>query len=164
LNDVVLLWSLRCVNLNAFWSRKLNTVAHSLRKVNRILQVGVELRVDNPPLSLAKLWPVKDKINATGAAVILRYSVDPYKMEETVQFEIVRKMKLDMVNMAHAVAGSGDKPTIGGSEGRKCMVTGDCVFHDWFDHFMRGIHSHMGDNVQQDLGLTVDIMVKHGAV
>jgi hypothetical protein len=34
------------------------------------------------------------------------------------------------------------------------------VFHDWFDRFMWGMHNRMGDNVQQDLGLTADIMVK----
>jgi hypothetical protein len=103
---------------------------------------------------------VKDKTNAGGAAVILRHSLDPGRTEDTIQFETVRKMKSAMVNMAHAAAGFDGKPAVGGSEGKKYIITGDCVFHDWFDRFMRGMHNRMGDNVQQDLGLTADIMVK----
>jgi hypothetical protein len=103
---------------------------------------------------------VKDKNNAGGAAVILCRSLDPGKTEDTVQFETVRKMKSAMVNMAHAAAVFDGKPVVGGSEGKKYIITGDCVFHDWFDRFMWGMHNRMGDNVQQDLGLTADIMVK----
>jgi hypothetical protein len=72
----------------------------------------------------------------------------------------VRKMNSAMVNMAHAAAGFDGKPAVGGSEGKKCIITGECVFHDWLDLFMRGMHNRMGDNVQQGLGLTADIMVK----
>jgi hypothetical protein len=69
-------------------------------------------------------------------------------------------MKSAMVNMAHAAAGFDSKPDFGGSEGKKSIITGDCVFHDWFERFMRRMHNRMGDNVQQDLGLTADIMIK----
>jgi hypothetical protein len=72
----------------------------------------------------------------------------------------VRKMKSAMVNMAHEAAGFDGKPAVRGSEGKKYIVTRDYVFHDWFERFMRGMHNRMGDNVQQDLGLTADIMVK----
>jgi hypothetical protein len=143
-----------------FWSREPNTVSQNLGKVNRSLQLGFELGMDNPPLSLAEPWPVKNNTNAGGAAVILRHSLDPGGTEEMIQFETVRKMKLAMVNVAHAVAGFDGKPAIGGSEGKKYIIIGDCVFHDWFDRFMRGMHNRMGDNVQQDLGLMADIMVK----
>jgi hypothetical protein len=111
-------------------------------------------------MPLAEPWPVKDNTNAGGAAVILRHSLDPGRTEDTIQFEKVRKMKSAMVNMAHAAAGFDGKSAVGGSEGKKYIITGDCVFHYWFDHFMRGMHNHMGNNVQQDLGLTADIMVK----
>jgi hypothetical protein len=131
-----------------------------LCKVNRILQLVFELGMDNPPLPLAEPWPAKDKTNAGGTAVIMRHSLDPGRMEDTIQFETVRKMKSSMVNMAHAAAGCYGKPAVGGSEGKKYIITGDWVFHDWFDRFMRGMHNHMGDNVQQDLCLTADIMVK----
>jgi hypothetical protein len=103
---------------------------------------------------------VKDKTNAGGAAVILRHSLDPGRTKDTIQFEMVRKMKSAMVGMAHAAAGCDGKPAVGGREGKKYIITGDCMFHDWFDRFMRGMHNRMGDNVQQDLGLTSDIMVK----
>jgi hypothetical protein len=132
-------------------------VSQNLGKVNRILQLGFELGMDNPPLPLAEPWPVKDKTNAEGVAVILRHSLDPGRTEDTIQFETVRKMKSAMVNMAHAAARFDDKPNVGGSEGKKYIITGDCV---WFDRFMRGMHNGMGDNVQKYLGLTADIMVK----
>jgi hypothetical protein len=66
LNGVVLLRSLLSANINAFWSREPKTVAHSLSKVNHILQLGFELGMDNTPLPVAKPWPVNDNINATG--------------------------------------------------------------------------------------------------
>jgi hypothetical protein len=69
-------------------------------------------------------------------------------------------MKSAMVNMAHAAAGFDGKPTVGESEGQKYIIIGDCVFHDRFDRFTQGMHNRMGDNVQRDLGLTADIMVK----
>jgi hypothetical protein len=103
---------------------------------------------------------VKDTTNARGVAVILRHSLDPGRTEYTVQFETVRKMKSAMVNLDHTAAGFDSKPTVGGSEGKKYTITGDCVFHDWFNRCMRGMHNHMGDNVQQDLGLTAYNMVK----
>jgi hypothetical protein len=83
------------------------------------LQLGFELRIDNPPLPLAEPWPVKDKTNARGAAVILRHSFDPGRTEDTVQFKTVRKMKLAMVNMAHAAAGFEGNLAVEGSEGNK---------------------------------------------
>jgi hypothetical protein len=104
LSDVVLLRSLRRANLDAFGSPEPNTVSQNLGKVNRILQLGFELGMDNPPLPIAEPWPVKDKTNAGGAASILCHSLDPGRMEDTVQFETVRKMKSVMVNMAHAAA------------------------------------------------------------
>jgi hypothetical protein len=103
---------------------------------------------------------VKDTTNAGGEAVIMCHSLDPGRTEDTVQFETMRKMKSAMVNLAHTVAGSHSKPAVGGREGKKYTITGDCVFHDWFNRFTRGMHNHMGDKVQQDLGLTADIMVK----
>jgi hypothetical protein len=135
-------------------------VSQNVGKVYRILQLVFELGMENPPLPLAEHLPVKDKINAGGAAVILRHSLDPGRTEDTVQFETVRKMKSEMVNMDHAASGVDIKPTVGGSECKKYIIMGDCIFHDWFDQFMRGMHNRMGDNVQQDLGLTADIMVK----
>jgi hypothetical protein len=81
-------------------------------------------------------------------------------MEDKVQFETVRKMKSDMVNMAHTSAVFYGNPAVGGSEVKKHTIKGDCMLYDWFDIFMPGMHNHMGDNVQQDLGLTAEIMVK----
>jgi hypothetical protein len=135
-------------------------VSQNLGKVNRILQLGFELGMDNPPLPLAEPWPVKDRTNVVGVVVILCYSLGPAKREDTVQFETVRNMKSAMVNMYHASAGFDGKPAVGGSEGKKYIISGDCVFHHWFNRFMRGMHNRIGDNVQQDLGLTADLMVK----
>jgi hypothetical protein len=39
-------------------------VSHNLGKVNRILQLGFEIGMYNPPLPLAEPWPVKDNTNA----------------------------------------------------------------------------------------------------
>jgi hypothetical protein len=45
-------------------------------------------------------------------------------------------MKSAMVNMAHVSAGFDGKPAVRGREGKKYTIMGDCVFHDWVDHFM----------------------------
>jgi hypothetical protein len=50
------------------------------------MQLIFELGMDTPPLPLSKPWPVKDKMHAAGAAVSLRYFLDPGKTEGTVQF------------------------------------------------------------------------------
>jgi hypothetical protein len=99
-------------------------VAASLSKVNIILQLIFELGMDIPPLSLAEPWPVRDKTNTAGSTVIIRYSLDPGKTEDAVQFETVRKMKSYMVVMAHALTGFYGKPAVGGSEGKKYTIMG----------------------------------------
>jgi hypothetical protein len=119
ISDVILLCALCRTNMGAFWSREPNTVSHSLSKVNRILQLNFELGMDNPPSSLAKPCPVEDTMNAGGVAVILWYSFDPGKTEETVQFETVRKMESVMLNIAQVEASFDGKPSVGGSEGKK---------------------------------------------
>jgi hypothetical protein len=88
---------LRRTHLDDFWSREPNTVSQNLGKVNTILQLGFELGMDNPPLPLAEPWPMKDKTNVGGAAVVLSHSLDPGRTEDTKQFEAVRKMKSAMV-------------------------------------------------------------------
>jgi hypothetical protein len=55
LSGVVLLRALRRANLDAFWSREPNTVSQNLGTVNRILQLGFELGMDNPPCRLQNL-------------------------------------------------------------------------------------------------------------
>jgi hypothetical protein len=58
-------------------------VSHNLGKVNRILQLGFELGMDNSPLPIAEPWPMKDKTNAGGIAVILCHSLDTGRTEDT---------------------------------------------------------------------------------
>jgi hypothetical protein len=55
LSDVVLLKSLRRVNLDTFWIREPNIVSQNLGKVNHILQLGFELGMDNPLCRLRNL-------------------------------------------------------------------------------------------------------------
>jgi hypothetical protein len=55
LSDVVLLRVSRRANLDAFWGREPNNVSQNLGKVNRILQLGFEIGMDNPPCRLQNL-------------------------------------------------------------------------------------------------------------
>jgi hypothetical protein len=45
-------------------------------------------------------------------------------------------MKSVMVSSARASAGFYGKSIVGGSHGKKYTITGDYVFHYWFDHFI----------------------------
>jgi hypothetical protein len=99
LGDVELLKCLRRANLDAFWSQEPSTVSQNLGKINRALQIAHELGMLNPPLPSFGPWKLEDEFGAGAAVIMVKHSMDPGVTESTVQFETVRKMKSDFVNL-----------------------------------------------------------------
>jgi hypothetical protein len=95
-----------------------------------------------------------------GAAVIMaKHSMDPGVIESTVQFEMVRNMKSDFVNLHEASVENTSTAVIGGKEGEKQLVMGVPIYHWWYDRAKTGMHHRMGDKVVQDYGFSRKVVI-----
>jgi hypothetical protein len=142
------------VNLDASWSREPITISHNLDKVRRALQIAHDLGMRDPPISKLGPWYPKDDFGTGVAVIMVKHSLDPGVMEDTVQYETVRKMKSAFVNMYHASVENKETAIIRGKYGKKLLVLGAPVYHEWYDRAQVGMHHRMGDNVAQNYGLS----------
>jgi hypothetical protein len=110
--------------------------------------------MSNPPLPKLGPWKLEDEFGAGAAVIMAKHSMDPGVTESTVQFETVRKMKSDFVNLYQASVDNVSTAVIGGREGGNQMVMGVPIYHGWYDRAKTGMHHLMGDKVVQDYGLS----------
>jgi hypothetical protein len=159
LGDVELLKCLRWVNLDAFWSREPSTVSQNLGKINRALKIAYELVMSNPPLPKLGPWKLEDEFGAGAAVIMAKHSMDAGVTESTVQFDTMRKMKSDFVNIYQASVDNASMAVIGGKDGKKQLVTGVPIYHGWYDRAKTGMHHRMGDKVVQDYCLSRNAVI-----
>jgi hypothetical protein len=125
LGDTELLKCLRRVNLDNFWSRESSTISHNLGKLSRVLQIAHELGMkDPPPMPKRGPWDLKDEFGAGIAVVMVTHFLDPGVSEDTVQYEIVRKLNFAFVNKYHASVENKGKVIIVGKMGRNYSCWG----------------------------------------
>jgi predicted HTH transcriptional regulator len=64
---------------------------------------------------------------------MVKHSLDPGMMEDTVQYETVWKIKSAFVNMYHASVENKGTAIIGVKDGNKLLVLGAPVYHGWYN-------------------------------
>jgi hypothetical protein len=101
--------------------------------VNRALQIAHEMEMSNPPMPKLGPWKLEYEFGAGAAAIMARQSMDPGIIEDTVQFETVRKMKSAFVNLYQASVENASTAVIGGKDGKKKLVMGVPIYHGWYD-------------------------------
>jgi hypothetical protein len=85
---------------------------------------------------------------------MVKHSLDPDVMEDTVQYETVRKIKYASVNMYHASFENKGMAIIGRKDGKTWIVPGASVYHGWYDRAQVGMHHRMVDKVVHHYGLS----------
>jgi hypothetical protein len=94
------------------------------------------------------------------AVSILLWSLDPGKMEDTIQFSTVRYLRSVYSNIYLASAELQTGMAVMAQGTSKTYVT-DCPSYSyWFERFMRGVHKRMGEEVRSDYTLSVKVLHK----
>jgi hypothetical protein len=154
LDDTELMKSLRRVNVDSFWSREPTTVSHILGKVTIALQIAYEIGMSNPPMPKLGPWKLEDEFGDGAAVIMARHSMDPGVMDDTVNFETVRKMKSVFVNLYQASVENASTAVIGGEGRKKQFVMGVPIYHEWYDRAQMGMHHRTGGKVVQYYSLS----------
>jgi hypothetical protein len=90
---------------------------------------------------------------------MLAKSVEPGRYRNYTQFEMLRKLRSAYSNLFHASAlGSGSMATLGRDTAETFLSS--CPSHSlWFERFSKGRLRRMGQEVRQDLAISVKVML-----
>ena len=155
--DRNLLVAIRRANIDAFWGRSESTVKNNKSNLRRLVAIANDDYGITSPLPEMGPHELKDNWGMGLAASLLGKSLDKGIYGPTVQFETARKLRSAYSNLwgssRHAL-------TLGvlARDTMKIYVTqcpGYCL---WFERFVRGMHSRMGDDRRPDAAISNVVM------
>ena len=155
--DYKILVAIRRANLDAFWSRAPSTVGNNFRGLKRTIQIGShELGI---PAMLPEMgpFPLEDNWGMRMAIVTLVRSLDKGRYKDTIQFETARKLRSSFANCWNS---SEHALTIGvmAKDRAKTFVTECPTYSLWFEKFIQGLHSRMGDDRRPNAAISPRLM------
>lgn len=96
----------------------------------------------------------------TTAILTLLRSSDPGKYAAYSQFETIRKIRAAYTN-AYMASLTGSLATVSlGSQNAKTFLTNAPTKSLWFERFCSGCLKRMGQNVKQDLAISIDVLLE----
>lgn len=155
--DKTLLIGIGRAILDSFWSRAKSTVNNNTNGIKKFYNIGTkELCIDN---TLPQMGPflLKDDWGMHIAVIILRRSMDKGRYKETVQFETARKLRSVYSNCWGASIHTL-KQGVMTKDTTKTFVTQCPTYGLWFERFVKGLHSRMGDNQCPDTAICSKLM------
>ena len=155
--DKALLVAIRRANLDAFWGRSSNTVASTRGEVKQIIRISEGSLGIRNLLPQMGPHPLKDNWGVGIACCILQKTLDKGMYGPNIQFETARKLRSGFSN----VWGASIHTQTLGVMARDTMKTyvSDCpTYCMWFERFIRGLHSRMGDDRRPDTAVSSAVM------
>ena len=155
--DKNLLIGIRRANLDAFWGRSSSTVKTNKSNLKRFCTIAKDdygLRSVLPDMGPHELT---DNWGMGVAVVLLGKTLDKGTYGPNVQFETARKLR----SAYSSVWGSSRHALTLGVLARdtmKIFVTRCPGYSLWFERFIRGMHSRMGDDRRPDAAISNDVM------
>ncbi len=157
-------WLMCCLvraNLDAFWGRAPSTIVANRRNLDQLMKLWSEVGLA-PDLLLPALGPYPDD-DVQGVAVavaMLVKSTKPGRHNESyTQFETMRKLRAAYSNMFHASARSNIDTLMLGRDMTKSFLTTCPTKSNWFERFSSGCLQRMGQEVKQDLVVSIQVML-----
>ena len=155
--DMNLLVGIRRANLDAFWGRSASTVSTNKSNLKRLFSIASDdygmkaILPEMGPHELCDSWGMGI------AVVLLGKSLDKGLYGPNVQFETVRKLRSSYSNLWGA---SRHALTLGvlARDTMKIFVTRCPGYSLWFERFVRGMHSRMGDDRRPDAAISSEVM------
>jgi hypothetical protein len=148
-------------NLDAFWGREPSTVLANRRNLDQLVKMWQEVGLA-PHNLLPALGPYPDEdVQGIGVAVaMLVKSTKPGRHNPTyTQFETMRKLRAAYSNMYHASARSNINTVTLGRDTAKSFLTTCPTQSGWFERFCNGCLKRMGQEVRQDLAVSIEVML-----
>ena len=160
-SDRLLLAYIRRVNLDIMWSREESTVANTLRQFRKGRELSNELGLPPVCVNLGP-WPLKDNQGMQVAIEILRASQRKGRNDSTyVQFDSVRKLRAAYVNIYQtSPMAIGRNLFMKGPRGQSFTLATAATDTVTFRMFMLGCEKRMGRLVVQELGFTVEVVLR----
>jgi hypothetical protein len=155
--DKSLLVAIRRANLDAFWGRASSTVAGNYQDLKKFKNIGLEQLGLTDMLPDMGPFPLKDIWGMGIAVVTLRRSLDPGKNGDNVQFSTARRLRSVYSNLWGSSVHSMTKGVMA-KDTTKTYLTKCPTYCLWFERFIKGMHSHMGDDSRPDAAISVDLM------
>ena len=155
--DKNLLIGIRRANIDAFWGRSsstVNTNKNNLKRFQAIASDDYGMTMTLPEMGPHELC---DSWGMGIAVVLLGKSLDKGLYGPNVQFETARKLRSAYSN---AWGASRHALTLGvlARDTMKLFVTRCPGYSLWFERFIKGMHSRMGDDRRPDAAISNEVM------
>ena len=149
----------RRVNLDAFWSRSVNTVSGHRSYVQRIFKTRDKFQIPTmvPPMGP---FPLRDIHGMSAALAVLDKSQDATgKHEKHVQPNTYKKITAALGSLYQAgCEGLGEQVGVGDEGPKRLWITNGGMYTRFFTKFMKGIKVRTGSLVIQDKALTIELL------
>ena len=155
--DDLLLCCIRRANLDALWGRETTTVEANVRSARQMLSLWK--KVDLTP-TFPSLGPfaVEDSMGYGVAVAMLLKSLEGGRYQVYQQFETIRKLRSSYSNIFMAsVQGATSQRSVG-RDTSKMFLTTNPTQSLWFERFALGCLRRMGQEVRQDLAVSLPVM------
>ena len=155
--DKNLLIGIRRANLDAFWGRASSTVTNNFRDLKKFNRIGLEQLGLTHLLPDMGPFPLKDIWGMGIAAITLQRSLDPGRNGDNIQFSTARRLRSVYSNVWGASLHSMTKGVMA-KDTTKTYVTKCPTYCLWFERFVKGMYSRMGDDSRPDAAIQVELM------
>lgn len=134
-------------------------VGRNLTELHRGSQIAHSMGFGTSVFPPMGPFPVEDTFGIEAAITMLDLSLRPRINDKTIQPNTIQKFRSAFSNLHHAsVKGQGCSTM---SNSTRKLTTPNCpTYGDWFTHFNKGCHKHMGDAICPDQALSIPIMIE----
>ena len=148
---------IRRANLDAFWSRRPNTVKDIVREFK--YHRTTSERMGFAPYRHADIWPEEVSYGLEYAITMLWKSLEPGRHEENVKYSTIRKARSAATNIEEVLRVPGEIGKMV-KHGRRWELESPLPSNSqYLNRFMQGLRGRLGERLRQDLALTPSIVV-----
>jgi hypothetical protein len=153
---------IRRANLDAFWSRRPGTVNGLVRLFLEQVEVGETFGFDmfEPPGFFSEKYASGMK----AAVGVLARSQKPGRHEAKLKFSSARKARTVHTDVYQAMARAVEKALVWRSERTRFVATESPTDSAWFNAFMTGFKSRVGERRKQDAAISIHVMLAKQAL
>ena len=140
------------------WAREPSTVTANKRDIDKLIKLADRIGVE-PTLEPIGPFPCYDYQGIFVAVAMLQRSLEPGRYALYSQFQTIRKLRSAYANQYMAsLRGSLSAATLGRTMG-KAILTQCPTNSIWFERFSLGCLKRMGQEVRQDLGISIEVLL-----
>ena len=159
LEDKRTLCYIRRAVLDGFWGRASGTVQGNLGQLRGFHEIACEDFGLVEALPEMGPFPLMDTFGMGSALVMLRRSLKPGKYADHIQYDTLRKYRSAFSNVWGASVHTMQESVMARATA-KLFVTSCPTNGLWFERFMGGLHSRMGDDHRPDTAISSFVMKK----